>query len=432
MSRAQLGIGFTRLLAAVSLSNAGDGVRLAAGPLLVATLSTDPVAVAAAVLAQQLPWVAFALPVGAWVDRVERRALVLSATVARTVLAAVLVVALATGVVSLGIVYAALLVIGTAEVVADTAAGALVPALVGPQQLPRANARLSAAFTIGNQFAGPPVGAWLFAIGAIWAFGAEAVAFALAAVLLAALPTTPGTPTAPGQVPPARRRGRLRADVAEGMTFLWRRHALRTLALVLAVMNVTFSAAFATWVLYARQRLGLPATGFGVLLTASAAGALVGAGVAAPLTARLGTPVLLRAGLAIEAGVLAALAAARDPFVAGAAMVVFGAHAAIWGVVATTVRQRLVPDELRGRVGSVYFLLVMGGSALGAALGGVVASAYGLLAPFWIGAGIDAVLLVVVWRALGAAALPATNPLEAGAPPGSPPERADDEPPDLR
>lgn len=397
MTARRLGHDFARLLAASITSNIGDGVRLAAGPLLVTSLTTDPFAVGAAVFVQQLPWLLVSLPVGAWVDRVDRRRLVAVVNAARALLAGALVALVVTDALSLVTLYALLFTVGTAEVIADNASSALVPAVVEADQLPRAYARLSVAFTVGNQFAGPPAGAWLFIAGAGWAFGVEAAAFAAAAVLVVGMSRGP----APAQGEP-RTRGWMRRDVVEGAAWLWRHDALRLLAVVLAVMNVTFAAAFATWVLYARQRLGLGEAGFGLLLTASAAGALAGAALAGRLTDRFGPGTLLRAGMVVETAVLLALALTRSPWVAGAVMVAFGAHAAVWGVVSATVRQRLVPDRLRGRVSSVYFLLVMGGSALGALAGGYLAGALGLTGPFWIGAVADVVLTAAVWQMLTA------------------------------
>lgn len=411
MIRHRLGPDFARLLCANVASNLGDGVRLAAGPLLVVSVTEDPVLVGGAVFVQQLPWLLISLPVGAWVDRLDRRRVVLVVDVARTVVVGLFAAAVATGTVSLPLLYAVLFLVGLAEVIADNASSALVPAVVADEQLPRANARLGAAFVVGNQLAGPPLGAWLFVAGAAWPFGLEAVTFAVAALLLAGIRRSP----APEAGEP-RDRGWLRRDVGEGLTWLWQQDAVRLLAVVLAVMNVTFSAAFAVWVLYARQRLGVSEAGFGLLLTASAVGGLTGAALAGRLTDRFGAATLLRAGLLTEIGVLLVLALTRDAWVAGAVMVAFGAHAAVWGAVATTVRQRLVPDRLRGRVGSVYFLLVMGGSALGALAGGFLARPLGLAGPFWVAAAGDVVLLLLVWHRLTPARL---DPPRAPRPSGS-------------
>jgi MFS family permease len=375
------------------------GVRLAAGPLLVASTTHDPLPVGGAVFVQQLPWVLLSLPAGAYVDRLDRRRLLVAVDGARAVVAGLLAVAVASGTANVPLLYAVVFTVGLAEVVADNASSALVPALVASEHLPRANARLSAAFVIGNQLAGPPLGAWLFVIGSALPFGMEAAAFAVAAALLIGVPTrSSGEPSA------HRGRGWLRRDVTEGVRWLWAHSTLRLLAVVLAAMNVTFMAAFAVWVLYARQRLGVSETGFGLLLTAGAAGGLAGTALTGRLTDRLGAPTLLRAGLLVETAVHVVLALTRDPWIAGAAMMAFGAHAAIWGVVVITLRQRLVPDRLRGRVGSAYLLLTMGGAALGALAGGFLAHGLGLAGPFWIAAAGNTVLILLVWHRLGSAA----------------------------
>jgi len=400
-ARRPLGSDFTRLLAAAVVSNLGDGVRLAAGPLLVASLTSDPALVGGAVFVQQLPWLLLSLPVGAYVDRLDRRRLLVGVSLARALLAAVLTVAVATGTAGVPLVYVVLFAVGVAEVVADNTSSALVPALVAPDELPRANARLTTAFLVGNQFAGPPLGAWLFVAGAAVPFGAEAAGFALTLPLLLGVKATRPAAT----LTTRRERGWLRQDVTEGLRWLWHQPAIRLLALVLTAMNVTFMAAFAVWVLYARERLGLSGAGFGFLLTASALGGLVGAAATGRLTDRFGPAALLRTGLLVETAVHIVLALTRSPWIAGATMVVFGAHAAIWGVVVVTLRQRLVPDRLRGRVSSVYFFLTMGGAAIGALAGGFLARGLGLTAPFWVAAAGNATLIPVVWRQLTPATL---------------------------
>lgn len=412
MSRLRLGPDFTRLLSATISSNLGDGIRLTAGPLLVASLTQDPVLVAMAVFAQQLPWLLIALPAGAYLDRLDRCRVVTAVNLARAALVGAFTVVLATGTLSLPLLYVVLFVVGVAEVVADNASSAMVPAVVADEHLPRAYARLGAAFVVSNQLVGPPLGAWLFAAGAAWAFGLEAAAFVLAAVLLTGIRRTAPDPVAPVE------RTSLHQDIREGVVWVWHQHTVRLLAVVLAVMNVTFSAAFSVWVLLAQQRLGVTEVGFGLLLTASGVGGLTGAALAGRLSDRFGPGTLLRVGLLTETVVLLALAMTTQAWVAGIVMVAFGAHTAVWGAVATTVRQRLVPDRLRARVGSVYFLLVMGGSAVGALIGGFLARWLGLSGPFWIAAAVDGVLLLTVWRSFTSSRL---TP-----PPASSPERQED------
>ncbi|MGW5050116.1 MFS transporter [Actinokineospora sp. NPDC004072] len=392
----KLGRDFGKLWTATAATNIGDGIALAAGPLLIASLTGDPRLVAGAVFAQQLPWLLFALFSGAWVDRLDRRKVIAVVDVLRAAVAAGLAVAIWTEVVTVWIVYLAFFLIGVAETFADTAANALLPALVEPEALPKANARLTAVLYVGNQFAAPPLGAALFVVGAALPFGVNAVAFLLAAVVMLTIRHRPE--------PRPRQATRLTAEIAEGVRWLWRHRLLRTLAFCLGVMNVLLMASFAIYVLYAKERLGLGDIGFGVLITAGAVGGLAGTALVEPLRARFGEHTLLRAGLVVETLTHVGLALATDAWVAAAITVVFGVHGAIWGVVAISVRQRVVPDELRGRVDSVYRLLVIGGAALGAPLSGVLAAWLGVTGPFWVAGAAMAVLTAVVWPRFSRAA----------------------------
>ncbi|MEU9743207.1 MFS transporter [Micromonospora chersina] len=396
----RLGPDFHRLWIASAVSNLGDGVTLVAAPLLVASLTPDPAAVAAAALAPQLPWLLLSLVSGALVDRFDRRRLIVAVNLGRALVLAALAGAVFAGAATVPVVCVAFFLTGVGETLADTAAGALLPSVVPADRLEQANSRLSATFVIGNQFVAKPLGAYLFVGAAALPFGFDAATFGTAALLLALLRWRP-VPSATPPAPPAARRS-LRADVAEGVRALWAVPVLRTLAGCIAVMNVAFCAAFAAFVLYARQRLGLAEVGYGLLLTASALGGLAGSALATRLRSRFGTPALLRAGLLIEIGLQVVLAGTRHPVVAGAALAVWGAHAMVWGVLVVSLRQRLVPDRLRGRVNSVYALADLGGAALGTIAGGVLARATGsLLTPFWLAAATLAVLTALAWRRLG-------------------------------
>ncbi len=357
--------------------------------------------------AQQVPWVLLSLPAGAWADRVDRRRLLVGVNLARAGLAAALAAAVATGRLSLALIYLVVFAVGTAEVVADTSSSSLVPALVDDDDLPRANASLVGVFMVGNQFAGPPVGAWAFAVAAALPFGLEAAGFVVAALLLSRI--TPGA--ASSGTGATRRRGWMGADVREGLAWVRTSPTIRLLAIVLTVMNVTFMAAFAVWVLYAQQRLGLSEQGFGILLTASAVGGLVGSVVTGRLTDRFGPAALLRVGLLTETAVHVVLAVTRSPWVAGMTMVAFGLHAAVWGAVVATIRQRLVPAHLLGRVTSVYQLLTMGGAAMGALAGGWLARPFGLTGPFWVAAGVNVALIVVAWPRINPTTMAGERPV---------------------
>ncbi|MGC4868743.1 MFS transporter [Micromonospora sp. DT53] len=390
---ARLGADFTRLWTAAAVSNVGDGVTMAAGPLLVASVTDKPALIAGAVFAQQLPWLLLALISGAYVDRLDRRRMVMVVNLARAGALAGLAAAIATETVSVIIIYLVLFILGVGETLADTAMGALLPAVVAPDELAGANARLYASFTIGNQFVAKPLGAWLFVISAAVPFGVDALTFAISAALIAGI--RPGPVSAK-----PREQTSLRAEVAAGLTWLWRHRLLRLLAVSMGLSNIAFGAAFAVFVLYCRERLGVSGVGYGFLLTAFAVGGLVGTTIAARLMRALGNATVLRAGLVVEILTHVSLAITTTPWLAAIALVVFSIHAMVWGIVVTSARQRVVPPPLRGRVGSVYALLDLGGAALGSLLGGLFASVWEITTPFWIAAAVMVTITVLAWRPL--------------------------------
>jgi len=192
----------------------------------------------------------------------------------------------------------------------------------------------------------------------------------------------------------------IRHDIAEG--FRWVRHhaAVRTLVLTIFIFNITFGAAWSVLVLYATQRLGMGAVGFGLLTTVSAAGGLLGMVAYGWITRRVSLGNIMRIGLIIETFTHLGLAITTVPAVAMAIFFVFGAHAFVWGTTSVTVRQRAVPTELQGRVGSVNTVGVFGGLVAGSGLGGLLAQSFGVTAPFWFAFAGSALFVVLIWRQL--------------------------------
>ncbi|WP_369132260.1 MFS transporter [Modestobacter sp. I12A-02662] len=393
LAPSRLGTGFRWLLASSWTSNLGDGIALAAGPLLVASLSRDAFLVALAATVQWLPPLLFGLVAGALTDRLDRRLIVAAVDVVRAGVLAVLTLAVATDRVSIVAVLATLFVLATAEVFADNSSQTLLPMLVAREDLAVANARLQTGFITVNQLAGPPLGAALFTVGAAWALGAQAVVVLLGAVLVTRI-----------ALPPRERSGgprtKLRHDVAEGFRWVLGHAAVRTLVLTITIFNVTFGAAWSVLVLYATERLGLGEIGFGLVTTVSATGGVVGTLAYGWITRRVTLGDLMRVGLVVETLTHLALALTRSPWVALPVFFVFGAHAFVWGTTSITVRQRAVPQHLQGRVGSVNLVGVYGGLVVGSGLGGVLAQHGGVTAPFWFAFAGSAVFVVLIWRSL--------------------------------
>lgn len=397
ISPARAGTGFRWLLASSWVSNIGDGIALAAGPLLVAAQTRDPFLVALASLLQRVPWLLFGLWAGVLADRLDRRLQVVVADLLRAGVLAVLSLTIIADAVSVGVVLAAVFVLGTAEVFADTATGTLLPMLVERGDLGMANARLVAGFITANQLVGPPVGAALFAVGMVWPFAAQAVLVAMGAMLVSKIAVA--APVTSAGVQSGRRH--VRTDVADGLRWVWGHAAVRTLTITIVAFNVTFGAAWSVLVLYSADRLGLGEIGFGLLTTASAIGGLLGSFGYVWLERRLGLATIMRAGLAIETCTHLALAITTNPAVAMVTFFVFGVHIAAWGTTSTSIRQRAVTAEFQGRVGSVYLLGVHGGLVVGAAIGGLIAEAWGVTGPFWFAFAGSVAILAAIWSQLG-------------------------------
>jgi MFS family permease len=389
---ARLGRPFRWLLASSIVTNVGDGIALAAGPLLVASQTRDPLLVSMAVLSQQLPNLLFGIPAGAIADRFDRRLIVAGVNLARGAVLAVLAGTIASGAVSIAVVLVALFVLGTAEIFADVATQSLPPQVVAREDLGIANARLTNSFLLTNQLLAPPIGAFLFSVGMALPFATNAACFALGALLV----TRVATDVADAAVERSGER-HLIAEMVEGVRWLIAHPPMRTLALTIVAFNVTYGAAWSVLVLYASERLGMDAIGFGLLTTAMAVGGVIGTASYGGLERRFALADIMRVGLLIETFTHLVLALTTSPIVALATMVVFGGHTFVWGTTSTVVRQRAVPDELLGRVTGVYTVGLIGGLVIGAPIGGLLARTFGITAPFWFGFIGSALLVAVLW-----------------------------------
>ncbi|MGK9220422.1 MFS transporter [Microbacterium barkeri] len=389
-----MGRDFRWLLASSWTSNIGDGIALAAGPLLVASLTDSPFLVASAALLQYLPWLLFGLHAGAIADRFDRRTLVMIANALRALVVAMLCVFIVTGAVNIGIVLVTMFAYGVAEVFADSASSTLLPMLVDHDDLGIGNARMQGGYLVANQFAGPPLGAFLFAAGSAWPFAAQIVCVLLAILLVSRI-ALPPLPPREGGHPPVRR------DIAEGLRWTWRNPPMRTLAIVILVFNITWAAPWGVLVLYATEHLHMGAVGYGMLTTASAAGGLLSTMAFGWLERHVSFATLMRVCLSLEVVMHLAFALTTEGWLALVIMGVFGAYAFVWGTISTTVRQRVVPNELQGRASSLNMVCVFGGMVVGQALGGVIAQLWGLTAPWWFAFGGAGITLLLVWRQLG-------------------------------
>jgi MFS family permease len=372
-----LGRNYAKVWTASAFANLGDGVFQIALPLLAVQLTRSPLLVAGVTLAARLPWLLLSLPAGALADRLDRRRTMVRVDAVRAGLLGGLALAVWAGVAGLPLLYLVAFLLGVAETLFDTSAQSLLPAIVPRGQLSRANGRLYAVELLANQFVGPPLGGLLAALALATAFGLTAAGYAASAACLALVvgafqPAREGPPTS------------LRADIAEGVRYVWRHPLLRPLALMLGTENLAFTAQASVFVLFAVRPgpMGLSKAGFGLLSSALAVGALAGSFLAPAAERRLGRARTLALSVVVAAGCLAvpALTAAVVPV--ALSMALSGTQMVLWNVVTVSLRQRIAPDRLLGRVNACYRLVGWGTMPLGALLGGLVAQALGLRAVF--------------------------------------------------
>jgi MFS family permease len=393
----RLGRSFRWLVAASWTSNIGDGIALAAGPLLVASQTESAFLVALAAMLQRLPWLLFGLWAGALADRLDRRLVVIIANAIRALVVTVLCVFIATGTVSIVLVLGAMFLYGTAEVFADTTQQTLLPTLVQPADLGTGNQRMQAGFLTANQLLGPPLGAFLFAVGTVWPFVVQVVCVALAIMLISRITAPPGA----SFVAVRDAGSHVRKDIAEGLRWVWHHAPVRTLSIVILVFNITWAAPWGVLVKYSLDHLRMSEVGYGLLTTASAVGGVVGMLSYGWLERHVNLATLMRVCLTLEVLTHGAFALTTTGWVAIAIMFEFGVYAFVWGTLSTTVRQRAVPTEFQGRVASINMICVFGGLVVGQGIGGLIAERWGLVAPWWFACAGAGLTLLLVWKSLG-------------------------------
>jgi MFS family permease len=400
----QLGGQFAKLWTASTLSALGSGLATITAPLYVAAHTRSALIVAATSGASWLPWLLFAIPGGVLVDRADRRRLMVAIDWSRVGIMAVLATALLAGWSSIALLDVVLFLINTGEVVFRSASQALTPAVVPRERLERANGWLIGGTTLMQNMIAGPLGGFLFVVAASVPFFVNAGTYAASAALVGLVAGTYRATASSGSVSPPSRAS-VRGEVAEGFRWLMHQRLLRTMSLLIGLLNITLTATMAVLVLLVKERLHLGSVGYGTLFTCEAAGAILGAVFGDRLIRRVTATWTIRVGLLIEAGLHLTLATSRSAYVVGFMMFAFGVHASLWSIVSASLRQRLTPPEMLGRVGSTNLFIAAGGNCFGALLGGVFASAFGITAPYWVAFVVAVAVAATTWKVFNRAAV---------------------------
>ncbi|HQZ33932.1 MAG TPA: MFS transporter [Ilumatobacteraceae bacterium] len=392
-----LGPGFRALFLGSLVSNTGDGIRLAALPLLAAQLTASPLLVSAVTAAQFLPWVSVAPVGGVLVDRHDRRRMILVTQAWRGFVMLALALLVASEVVAIWHLCVVAFVITAGEILVDPSVVALVPTLVDDEQLDTANGRIASAEIVTNDFAGGPVGATAFGLAPWLPFLLDAASYLASLVPFRRLPSDP--PPVEAQTTPAE-RPTLLSDAVAGLRFLTRHPILGPLTAATMVYYLGAATGFSLLVLLVLDGAGGPAWAFGVVLACGAVGAFIGTQLGGTLSRRFGTRAVLATATAVEGLALAAMALSTSVAVLAAVWFLGGLPAGVRIPVARSLQQRLTPNRLLGRVNVSARMFTRGIIVVGALASGALATAIGLRWTFVVAGAVELVAATLMARAL--------------------------------
>jgi MFS family permease len=270
-----------------------------------------------------------------------------------------------------------------------------------------------------NSFAGPPAGGFLLAAAFALPFFVDSVTFGASAALIF---------TIAGRFRPVVEQGEeaaspaFFAELKEGVRWLWSHQLFRPMAISLGVMNGTSMVATATYVLFVQEILRLDAAIFGALMTAGAAGGVVGSFAAARLSRRIGQGTSLFISILVFAGTLLVTGLTSSFWVVWSMFAISSFFVVLWNIITVSLRQSLIPDRMLGRANSVYRFLGWGMIPVGAFLGGVIVAGaepvlgreWALRAPFIFAAVVQAALFLYALPRLSSAKIDAAKALAKG------------------
>ena len=344
--------------------------------------------------AETAAFLVIGLPVGAWVDRMRKRQVLIWADLVRAITLTAVVLMALTGHASMPVLYVGALIISAASVFFDVSHQSYVPGLVGLAHIGEGNAKLQATQSVA-QVVGPALGgALLRIVSAPVVIAVNAVTYLLSALAV-------GRIRAEEELPAPHTRRPLRVEIAEGLSFVLRQPLLRRIVACTGIANMFSAVTSALVVIYALRELGLDEAAYGTVLSAGAIGGLLGAAISDRLGRWIGEGrIIPLSALAFVPGtVLTPLAAALTvppqlTLIVGGFL--FSFSVVVYNVAQVSFRQRLCPPVLLGRMNASVRFIVWGAMPLGGLLGGWLGHTFGVLPTLWVAAAGTAVSVLPV------------------------------------
>lgn len=374
---------FRLLLVGQTTSQFGAQVSAIAIPLLaVLTLNASPFEVGLVTASSTLAFALIGLPAGAWLDRLRRRPILIASDVARALLLATIPLAAVLDRLTIAQLVVVSLLSGFARVFFDVGYQAYIPSVIGKDRVLAGNSAMETMRASG-QFVGPGLGGWLVGlIGAANVVFVQAVTFVVSAVALAGIRTREVvSPVPTGRVS-------LRVQIMEGLRFVGRHPALRAVAIASAMSNFAFALASAVTFVFMARTLELTPTVIGLVVAAGSVTVMFGAAFTPRLARVVGSARIVWVSLAVT-GPVTLLTPLAQPGWSGVVFMIVGLGAGelgqiVYAITSVSLRQRLCPDRLLGRVSATMRFLIMAAFPLGGLLGGVLGEVAGLRPTLWV------------------------------------------------
>ena len=391
-----LGHDFTRIWSASLITNLVDGVLRLAAPLLAVSLTQDPVLIGALTALGLLPWLFFAIPIGAMVDRFDRRKALILGNGLRAVIALFIAFSVSQGFINIWLLLISVFFFGICEVLVDTTSQAVLPQILDKSNYERGNSRLQISEVIVSQFAGAPLGGLIYAISIALPFYFSTTGFILAGLLILLFPfENEINVRKKGEI--EQERLGLKGDIKFALNYLYQDKQIFSIVVITTLLGFFYSLSNAIAPLFILKELNVPPALFGVVLAIGGVGALIGS-IAAPMASRyLGRGRALAINVFFASLLVIFIGLSPNAYFFVAVSVLIGFTISVWNVLLMSLYQSLIPPELYGRIHGARRTIVWGLMPIGALLGGLIARG-GLRLPFLIGGSIATLIALFSYK----------------------------------
>lgn len=391
-----LGHDFTRIWSASLITNLVDGVLRLAAPLLAVSLTQDPILIGALTALGLLPWLFFAIPIGAIVDRVDRRKALVLGNSLRAVIALFIAFAVAQDFISIWLLLISVFLFGICEVLVDTTSQAVLPQILDKSNYERGNSRLQISEVIVSQFAGAPLSGLLYAVSIALPFFFSTTGFILAGLLILLFPfENEINARKKGEI--EQERLGLKGDIKFALNYLYQDKQIFSIVVITTLLGFFYSLSNAIAPLFILKELNVTPALFGVVLAIQGVGALAGS-IAAPMVSKyLGRGKALAINVFFASLLVIFIGLSPNAYFFVAISVLIGFTISVWNILLMSLYQSLIPPELYGRIHGARRTIVWGLMPIGALLGGLIARG-GLRLPFLIGGSIATLIALFSYK----------------------------------